>query len=225
MNTVGVVHLIDDDDSFLRGMTRLLCAQGFSVRSFSAASPFLLETSPSARGCIVSDLGMPDISGLELQVLATQRGVTMPMVFLTARGDIRTTVQAMRGGAADFLEKGATREVIVAAIEAAFARDADEYDARMRRAELARRFAQLTRRESEVLRHVVRGAMNKQIAALLGINERTVKLHRTAITTKLGVHSTARIATLVHESCFLKSEATPFEGKGLLMPAWQESFP
>jgi two-component system, LuxR family, response regulator FixJ len=105
MSDLGVVHLIDDDDSFLRGMTRLLCSEGLSVRSFSAAIEFLVEATPATRGCIVSDLNMPEINGLELQVLAARRGATMPFVFLTGHGDIRTTVKAMRAGAADFLEK------------------------------------------------------------------------------------------------------------------------
>jgi FixJ family two-component response regulator len=208
MSDMGVVHLIDDDDSFLRSMARLLSAEGFAVSCYSDAEALLGEVSPATRGCIVADLDMPGIGGLELQALLSQANASLPMIFLTGHGDIPSTVRAMRDGATDFLEKSATNEQITAAIRLALARDAKEYVARMRLQDLHQRFAKLTNREREVLRHVVRGAMNKQIAASLGINERTVKLHRTSITTKLGVHATAQLATIAHEVQFLECNAS-----------------
>jgi FixJ family two-component response regulator len=208
MNEPSVVHLIDDDDSFLRAMTRLLCAEGMTVRSFAAATSFLRWVSPLTRGCIVADLNMPDIGGLQLQAMLAQTGATMPVIFLTGQGDIPSTVRAMRSGAADFIEKSAAQSEIIAAIEAVLERDTAESVERMRLEGFSRRFARLTKREREVLQHVVRGEMNKQIAAMLEINERTVKLHRQAITTKLGVHSAARLATVVCEGRFFGDAAT-----------------
>jgi FixJ family two-component response regulator len=195
----GVVYLIDDDASFLRSMVRLLSAEGFEVSGYGDPTQLLHEISSGTRGCIVADLDMPGIDGLELQTRLSQANALLPMVFLTGHGDIPSTVRAMRDGAVDFLEKSATNEQLVTAIRAALARDSQECAARMRLQDLQQRFARLTKREREVLVHVVHGEMNKQIAAALGINERTVKLHRTAITTKLAVHTAAQLATLVHE--------------------------
>jgi two-component system response regulator FixJ len=199
MSDTSDVYLIDDDVSYLHAMTRLLRVEGLRVASYSEATSFLLDVSPDLRGCAVADLDMPGIDGLQMQVMLANAGATIPLIFLTGHGDIRSTVRAMRSGALDFLEKTAPEEEILAAIRTALARDAAEHAARMRLVELGRRFALLTRREHEVLSHVVCGKMNKQIAATLGINERTVKLHRTAIATKIGVHSVARLATLARE--------------------------
>lgn len=199
MSTSSDVYLIDDDPSYLRAMARVLSAAGFRVTSYTEAAPFLMEVSPDWRGCIVADLAMPCIDGLQLQSKLADAGSTMPVIFLTGHADIPSTVRAMRSGALDFLEKTAPDEEVIAAIVRALERDAEEHGARMRLVELGRKFALLTGREREVLSHVVRGRMNKQIAAALGINERTVKLHRTAIKRKLGVCSVARLATLVRE--------------------------
>jgi FixJ family two-component response regulator len=199
MSTSSDVYLIDDDPSYLRAMARVLSAAGFRVRSYPEATLFLTSVSPDTRGCIVADLAMPYINGLQLQAKLADAGSTMPVIFLTGHADIPSTVRAMRSGALDFLEKTAPDEEVIAAIVRALERDAAGCAARMRLVELGRRFALLTCREREVLSHVVRGRMNKQIAATLGINERTVKLHRTAITRKLGVHSVARLTTLVRD--------------------------
>lgn len=208
MNTAGIVHLIDDDHSFLRAMTRLLCLEGFAVSTYDDATKFLLDVLPATRGCIVADLDMPGIDGLQLQAMLAQAGAAMPVIFLTGHGDIPSSVRAMRDGAVDFLEKCAPNAQVMVAIRKALERDAGEYVARMRVHELRHRFARLTKRECEVLQHVVRGEMNKQIAASLGINERTVKLHRTAITTKLGVHAAAQLATIAHEAHFFECDTS-----------------
>jgi two-component system response regulator FixJ len=199
MSDMSVVYLIDDDASFLRALTRLLCAEGFRVCSFVSASEFLLKVSADMRGCIVADLEMPDIDGLQLQSMLQRAGATMPLIFLTGHGSIPCTVRAMRSGAVDFLEKSTAKERIMRAISCALERDAAGYLERARLYEIGRRFSRLTNREREVLQQVVCGKMNKQIAAMLGIHERTVRLHRTAITTKVGEHSVARLATLAHE--------------------------
>ena len=202
----ATVHLVDDDCAFLAATSRLLAAKGFSVTAFDSASALLSRVSAETRGCVVTDLEMPDMSGLQLQASLALRGVGMPVVFLTGRGDIPSSVQAMRGGALDFLQKPAPTEQLLTAIIRALQKDAETYAARMRLEERRRRIATLTEREREVFALVARGRMNKQIAAVLGIHERTVKLHRTAITTKLGIHAVAQLAVLASEAGLLQSE-------------------
>jgi FixJ family two-component response regulator len=194
------VHLVDDDASFLAAMARLLRASGFETASYAAAGELLAALKPETRGCVVADLSMPGIDGLELQAILARTGIHLPMVFLSGHGDIPSTVRAMREGAVDFLEKLAPREELLGAIRDALARDEAEHLRRQRIEELQRRFEKLTSRELQVLRQVVGGRMNKQIAAFLGISERTVKMHRTAITTKVGVHSSAQLAMLAREA-------------------------
>ncbi|HYX66518.1 MAG TPA: response regulator [Burkholderiales bacterium] len=193
MSEAPVVHIVDDDASFGRSLARLLGASGFQVRGFSSGAELLAAVSPQSEGCVVADLAMPGIGGLELQDELSRLGVPLPVVFLTGRGDIPSSVRAMRGGAVDFLEKHAPKEALLAAVQRALASGRHA-------AGLRRRFSALTQRELQVLQHVVRGRMNKQIAADLGIHERTVKLHRTALTTKLGVRSAAELATLARDA-------------------------
>lgn len=205
----GTVHLVDDDATFLAALSRFLRAAGFAVSTCESGAELISRVSPDTRGCVVADLDMPGVRGLDLQALLAQRGVAMPVVFLTGHGDIPSSVQAMRGGAVDFLEKVAPREHLTAAIVRALERDTEAYAARAKLEERRRKLASLTEREREVLALVVRGRMNKQIAAALGIHERTVKLHRTSITTKLGVHSAAQLAVLANEAQLLPTDSVP----------------
>jgi FixJ family two-component response regulator len=193
------VHIVDDDASFLAAISRLLRAHGFAVRTFSSADEFFAQREENAAGCVVADLQMPGMDGLELQAALARTRYPMPLLFLTGTGDIPSSVRAVRGGAEDFLEKLAPQEKLIAAVERALARDLRERRERARHDEVRSLFATLTPREIEVLGHVVRGKMNKQTAGELGIHERTVKLHRTAITTKLGVPSVAELTRLVQE--------------------------
>lgn len=213
MRTTVTVHLVDDDCAYLAATGRLLRAAGFLVAAFDSGAELLSRVTPQTRGCVVADLAMPGLSGLELQELLAGRDVAMPVVFLTGHGDIPSSVRAMRCGAADFLEKIAPKEQLVAAIERALERDAEAYAARLRLEERRHRLAALTEREREVLTLVVRGKMNKQIAAVLGIHERTVKLHRTAITTKLGIHAVAQLAILATEAQLLETAAPSGTGR------------
>ena len=194
------VYLVDDDASFLRATARLLRATGFTVKTYVSAGEFLGALTDDDAGCALVDLMMPEMSGLELQSALAQRGQMLPVVFLTGDGDIPASVRAMRGGAEDFLEKRVPKEELLGAISRALQRDARLRSERERVCNLRARFDALTARELEVLGHVVRGQLNKQIAADLGIHERTVKLHRTAITTKLGVPSVAELTQLSHEA-------------------------
>jgi len=200
MPPLSTVFIVDDDTSFRTAVSRLLRASGFAVQAFSSAEEFMAGLAPDVPGCALVDLQMPGLNGLELQEALSKAGVSLPIVFISGHGDIPSTVQAIRRGAEDFLTKRAPKEDLLDAVKRALARDAHERAERARLEALRARFAALTPRELEVLKLVVQGKMNKEIADDLGIHERTVKLHRTAITTKLGVHSAAELTTLWMEA-------------------------
>lgn len=208
--TPSTVYLVDDDLSFLTATSRLLRASGFAVQTFLSASDFLAQSVADAPGCVVADLQMPGLNGLDLQSALARTSNPMPLLFLTGHGDIASTVRAMRGGAEDFLEKRAPMEQLLDAVRRALARDVQEREARARRRALRERFDALTAREFEVLSHVLRGRLNKQMASDLGITERTVKLHRTAIMTKLGVRSVAALARLTQDAGVMPADAPTF---------------
>jgi RNA polymerase sigma factor (sigma-70 family) len=198
--TQRTIFLVDDDASALAGVGRLLRASGYTVASFTSAADFLAQRPPRAQGCVVADLQMPGMDGLTLQLTLARSADPLPIVFLTGQGDIPASVQAMRNGAEDFLSKSVPGEDLLAAIERALARDNRERWQRDRQRELKARFDKLTPRENEVLAHVLRGELNKQIAADLGIDERSVKRHRTSLMKKLAVQSVAELAQLAMEA-------------------------
>ncbi len=206
----ATVHIVDDDASFLTAASRLLRASGFAVKTFASAGDFLEQRDGEAAGCVVTDLQMPKMSGLDLQTALAGSGNPLPILFLTGHGDIPSTVRAMRNGAEDFLEKRASKEKLLDAVKRVLARDARERGERERQREVRALFAALSERELEVLAHVVQGRLNKQIANDLGIHERTVKLHRTAITTKLGVPSVAELTRLTQEAGLFTEPAPTF---------------
>lgn len=197
-----IVFVVDDDLSHLTSMARLLHASGFSAQTFSSATDFLGQRPMDAPGCIVVDLQMPGMTGIELQEALAKSGNPLPIIFLSGHGDIPTSVKAMRHGAEDFLTKTAPKEELLAAIERALARDARDREARDSRRKLHLRFEKLTPREREVLMHVLRGRLNKQIGADLGIDERSVKRHRTSLMVKLQVRSVAQLAQLAVQAGF-----------------------
>ena len=207
MNATSCVYLVDDDPSYLNALGRLLRAAGLEVWTFASAAELLHNVSPLARGCVVTDLSMPGMSGLELQRALVRADVLLPVLFLTGQGDIASSVHAMRDGAVDFLEKNASQRDVLLAIRQAFEKDAVAHAARERRSEARRKLAKLTARENEVLTQVLGGKMNKQIAATLGISERTVKLHRASVRAKVGLHSGAQLAMLAQQAGF--SNASP----------------
>jgi two-component system, LuxR family, response regulator FixJ len=196
------VFIVDDDDSFLRSLSRLLRASGFQVVIHNSAAEFLTELRPDMNGCVVTDLMMPGMDGMALQETLRKAGNPLPILFLTGHGDIPTTVQAMRGGAEDFLTKQAPQADLIAAVNRALARNEQDRAERARLLALRAPFAALTSRDREVLHHVLAGQLNKQIAADLDIDERSVKRHRTSIMTKLRVQSVAELTRLVHEAGF-----------------------
>lgn len=205
-----IVHLVDDDESFLKAASRLLRASGFETATFSSAADFLAQHRADLRGCVVTDLQMPGLSGLDFQAALARTANPLPVLFLSGEGDIPASVHAMRGGAEDFIEKRAPRQQLIEAVRRALARDEREHAERGRLRGLRERFDMLTEREFEVLRHVVAGKMNKEIAADLGIHERTVKLHRTAVTTKLRVQSVAELTRLAQEAGVFSPGAATF---------------
>jgi len=194
------VFVVDDDASFLTAVSRLLRATGHPVKTFSSAAEFLQSLPAAGPGCVVVDVQMPGLSGLDLQAALTKTHNPLPVLFLTGHGDIPTSVRAMRQGAEDFLTKRAPKAELLEAVKRALARDARERSERTRVEGLRARFEALTGRDREVLQHVLRGQLNKQIAADLGIDERSVKRHRTSIMAKLQVQSVAELTHLVHEA-------------------------
>ncbi|MBI1176887.1 response regulator [bacterium] len=206
--TRATVFVIDDDTSFLAGVARLFRAAGFLVKAYESAAEFLEQRSPDTAGCVVADLHMPGMTGIELQERLALTDNPLPIIFLTGQGDIPSSVKAMRRGAEDFLTKLAPKEELLAAVQRAVERDAQERDQRARRKELESRFNRLTPRDHEVLSHVLRGQLNKQIAADLGIDERSVKRHRTSLMGKLEVQSVAQLAQLAAEARISDAQAS-----------------
>ena len=186
-----VIHVVDDDPSFRTAISRLLRATGYEVRVYGSAGDFLLEPPSDGSGCVLLDVRMPGPSGLELHEAMARRGDTLPVIFLTGHGDIPQSVRAMRQGAVDFLTKPVRRTELIASIRQALERQQAAAETTGRRKAIAERFAKLTPREKEVFELVVAGRLNKQIAALLGTSERTVKAHRARIMEKMQVDSVA----------------------------------
>ena len=187
------VFVVDDDASFLVAVTRLLRAGGHAVKTYSSAVEFVKNPLPDAPGCIIADLHMPGMNGLEFQASLHQAGCRLPVIFLTGQGDIPASVQAMRHGAEDFLTKPVKREKLFDAVQRALARNQREREVHLKQSELRARFDTLTPREREVLSHVVTGRLNKQIAADLDTSERTIKAHRANLMAKLQVQSVAEL--------------------------------
>ena len=201
----GTVYVVDDNASFLMSVSRLLRAAGYTVLAFGSAQEFLARLTPDLHGCVVADLQMPGMNGLELQEALRKTPNPLPVIFMSGQGDIPSTVRAMRRGAEDFLTKLAPKEDLLEAVERAMARDSQERQERRHQMDLFTRLERLSERELEVLGHVVMGKLNKQIAADLDINERTVKLHRTSITRKLEVQSVAELTRLTQEAGLFKN--------------------
>ena len=190
------VFVVDDDASFLTAVTRLLRAGGYVVKTFISAKEFVKNPPLDSPGCLIADLHMPEMTGMDLQEALAKTGVLLPMIFLTGHGDIPTSVHAVRRGAEDFLTKPVNREKLFDAVQRALARNARELAAQTKSRELRALYETLTPREREVLAHVVKGRLNKQIAADLDTGERTIKAHRAHLMAKLQVQSVAELVRL-----------------------------
>jgi FixJ family two-component response regulator len=195
-SVVPSIYVVDDDGAFRVALARLLRACGYHVTLYESGDQLLENPPADASGCILLDLDMPGLNGLQLQQRLAQLRHLTPVIFLTGRGDIPATVQAMKGGAEDFLSKPVTKAALLDAIKRALAkRDVVRaHDQRLRA--LRDRINSLTQREAEVFALVVRGRLNKQIAGELGVAERTVKAHRHSIVEKLQVRSSAELASI-----------------------------
>jgi len=182
-----VVHIVDDDEAMRVGLARLLGAAGYDARCYATAGDFLV-TEPAERvGCMVLDLHLPGPDGLSLQQVLQRDGSAMPIVFLSGRGDIGSSVRALKAGASDFLTKPVQGEVLLEAVRRALADAAPRHAALERRRGHAQRYATLSERERSVLHAVVQGRLTKKIADELGLSERTVKACRAEVMRKLGV--------------------------------------
>ena len=195
-STLPTVFVVDDDNSVLKSLGRLIASAGLKVATFDSPQQFLDGHDPNAPGCLVLDLDMPALNGMELQRMLAERGSILPIIFLTGRGDIPKGVQAMKRGAVDFLTKPADEKVLLAAIRQAFDRDLVLRQERGDLAEIHRRLATLTAREREVLAYIVSGRRNKEIAADLGAVEKTIKVHRARVMEKLEARTLSDIVKL-----------------------------
>ncbi len=190
------VFIVDDDPAVLKSLSRLLRATRFTVVTFGSPQEFLEQHNPHIPGCLVLDVAMPGLNGLELQEALRVKGSAIPIIFLTGHGDIPMSVQAMKGGALDFLTKPVRDEDLLKAVEAALEKDRIERQSRAELDDIEKRLATLTPREREVLSHVVSGQLNKQIAYDLGTVEQTIKVHRARVMEKMKVNSMAELVRL-----------------------------
>lgn len=193
VTATSVIHIVDDDESLRTALQRLLQAAGHQIKAYASAGEFLLQPPADQPGCLLLDLRMPGPSGLELQEALARHDVQLPVIFLTGHGDLATGVRAMKAGAVDFLTKPVERDTLLDAVNRALAADAARRAARGADDGLRARFAELTPREREVFDLVVAGLLNKQIAASLGIGERTVKAQRAQVMAKLGAGNAAEL--------------------------------
>jgi len=210
MPAEGTVFLLDDEPGMVKALTRLLKAEGYAVRAFTSAKAFLESYQPQALGCLVLDVAMPEIDGMELQRRLTRSGALLPIVFLTGHGDIPMSVQAIKAGAEDFLTKPVNDADLLRAVRAALQRAALQCELIAETALLQRRHSTLTVREREVMAHIVAGELNKVAAARLGVGEHTIKVHRARVMEKMGVESLADLVRAA-ERLGLETPADPNE--------------
>jgi FixJ family two-component response regulator len=187
----GIVYVLDDEPEMVKALMRLLRARRFEVRGFTSVRAFLEAYRPENSACLVLDVAMPELEGLELQRHLTHQGILLPIIFVTGHGDIPMSVRAIKAGATDFLTKPVDAAVLVQAVRTALQVAEIQRQEASEIAALEARLASLTLRQREVLKHVVAGQLNKQIAFDLGTGEQNIKLHRAQVMKKMGVDSLA----------------------------------
>ena len=202
----GIVHIVDDDESVRVGLDILFRSVGYQTRGYSSADEFLNSTQGSSPGCIVLDVRLPGISGLDFQDQLSGLGIQLPVILITGHGDIPMTVRAMKAGAVDFLPKPFREQDILDAVAAAIDRDCRRRTVDTETSHVRDRFATLSPRERQVMSLVTTGKMNKQVAADLGLSVITVKIHRGAAMRKMGARS---LADLVRMADTLKANVLP----------------
>lgn len=191
-----VIYVVDDDDSMREALTLLLRTVGYTTASFTRPGDFLAQYDPNQPGCVVLDVRMPQMSGLEVQQQLNRTGSLLPVILMTGHGDIPMAVQAMKDGAFDFLQKPFRDQDLIDRINAALKQDTENREMVQRHADLRRRADSLTPREREVMAAVVDGKANKVIAIDLGLSERTVEIHRANVMEKMGARSVAHLVKM-----------------------------
>ncbi len=193
---VPIVVVVDDDPSVRKALSRLLKAARFRVEAFATAEEFLARSLPDGPACVILDVQMPGLDGMELQRTLTERNSILPIVFITGHGDIPMTVQAMKGGAVDFLPKPFNDRDLLAAVRQAIARHAFARRAGAEAAAIRARTETLSPREREVMALVVSGLPNKQVGRQLAVTEKTIKVHRGRVMRKMQAHSLAELVRM-----------------------------
>ncbi len=204
-----IVFVVDDDPSVRKSLSRLIKSHGLAVETFASAGEFLSRSHYGGPGCLVLDLRMPGLDGLELQKQLAPAGYALPIVFITGHGDIPASVKAMKAGAVDFLPKPFNDTELLAAIHQAFEKDKAVRVARAEVDDIQKKLDRLTPRELEVMKLIVRGYLNKQAAADLGVSEKTIKVHRARVMEKMQVRS---FAELVHLADRVQRSPSPVPG-------------
>ena len=202
-------YVVEDDESIRTLWSWLMESNGIAVRTFNSAPEFIAAYQPGAPGCLVLDLRLPGMSGLELQEHLKRSQIDIPIIFVTAHGDVRTAVTAIKEGAVDFIEKPFSYRQAVSIVEKAFQRDAENRAARTRHARAASRIALLTDRERAVLHRIIEGKQNKLIADELEISIKTVEFHRSKVMEKMGVDSVAELVQLTLGFSLMEAPGQP----------------
>jgi RNA polymerase sigma factor (sigma-70 family) len=200
MSSAPTAHLVDDDSAIRDSLSLWLGMRGIRCAAYGSAESFLAAVRPDWRGCVLIDLQLEGISGLQLQAELARRGITMPAIFVTGHGDVAAARNALKAGALDFIEKPVDNERLVELVGAAMASDAEAAQRQERAALLASRMERLTQREREVMEQVVAGRHNREIAADLGISPRTVEVYKARLMDKLDVRRVADLVKLALEA-------------------------
>jgi two-component system response regulator FixJ len=190
-------YVVDDDEAIRTLWRWLMESNGIAVQTFATAAEFIAAYKEGGLACLVLDVRLPGMSGLELQEYLKREGIEIPIVFVSGHGDVPTAVSAIKGGAVDFIQKPFGYRDVLAIIRRAFERDAEKRDQRARRSHVAERLATLTEREREVMQRVIEGKLNKVIADELGISVKTVEFHRAKVMEKMGADSVAALVQLM----------------------------
>ena len=196
-NTEQTVYIVEDDEAVRDSLSLLLQSEGLPVIAYDRASRFLEDWQPDMAGCVVLDIRMPEMDGMELQEALVERGSDLPIIFVTGHGDVPLAVEAMRKGAVDFIEKPYHEEQLLEKIRNALSENAEHSQVREEKQVILERLGELTPREREIMDRMIAGQANKVIAIELNISQRTVEIHRSRVMHKMGTHSLAQLVRMV----------------------------